>query len=403
MRSESDITYFARTNFRGIRRRFGIRRADRRYHMYILGRTGMGKSSLIATLVRQDLLRGEGLALIDPHGDLAEGLVAAIPTRRAADTTYLDVADPSQSVHFNPLSPVPESERPLVAANLVDAFKRIWSDSWGVRMEHILRNILLTLLDQPAAGVADILRILTDDDYRERAVGRTANREASRFWSEEFRRYGARMRVDALGPIQNKISALLSNPVIARVLTARKSSFDCRRVMDEGKVLLVNLGKGRIGEGPALLVGALLTAQLGAAGLSRSDVEEHNRRDFYLYLDEFQSYTTGTLASMLAELRKYRVSLVLANQHLSQVDKQISESILANAGTTVAFRLGPTDARVIAQELAPVFPPVDLMNLGKGQVYLRLMIDGIVSRPFSADTTNRELILPTVSSHTATP
>ena len=386
MTTPHDITFFARTNFRGVRRRFGIRRDDRRFHMYILGRTGMGKSALLATLATSDLYRGEGLALIDPHGDLVHDLERVTPRMRRDDIIFFNLPDPTQAVFFNPLDRVPVARRPLVTANLVDAFKRIWSDSWGVRLEHILRHVLLTLLDQPEATIGDILRIFDDERFRKLAVARTSNHEARRFWSREYDRYPGRFRADALGPIQNKIGAFLSDPVLARKLTTPRSSFGLRATMNAGKVLLVNLGKGQIGEGPASLVGALLVSQIASAGLGRSDEPESARRDFYLYLDEFQTYTTATLSSMLSELRKYRVNLILANQHLSQVDRDVTDAILSNAGTIVSFRLGPSDARFLAQEFSPVFPTADLMNLGRGQIYLRLMIEGTVSKPFSADT-----------------
>ena len=397
MNPEDKVTYFARTNSRSASRRFGIHRADRRFHMYILGRTGTGKSSLLAQLVCQDFLRGEGFALLDPHGDLVERALADAPTNRRSDVIYFNVPDPNQPIRFNPLYGVPAAKRPLVAAGLIEAFKKVWTDAWGVRLEHILRNTLLTLLDQPETSMADILRIFDDESFRKRAVERTQNQEARRFWTREYAEYPGRYRADAVAPIQNKVSAFLADPVLRKILTETKSSFRLRRVMDEGKVLLVNLGKGKIGEGPAALLGALLVSLIGAAGLSRADAPEESRRDFFVYLDEFQTFTTKSLATMLAELRKYRVGLILANQYLSQVDKPVADAVLGNVGTLICFRLGPADATHLFKEFGPDIEARDLMNLPNRQIYIKLMIDGAVSRPFSAET----LTVPPVSSDRA--
>ena len=383
---KNDITIVGETNFRNDRKRFGIKRADRRAHLYIVGKTGTGKSALLETLVRQDIERGEGVAVLDPHGDLVERLLAAVPESRLQDLIYFNVPDAARPLGFNPLERVPASKRPLAAHGLLEVFKKIWLDSWGPRLEHILRNSLFALLDQPEATLGDILRLLDDADFRKRAALRVSNSQVRRFWLEEYERYPARFRAEAIAPLQNKVGAFLADPLLHRILTAQKSSFDLQRVMDEGKILLVNLAKGRIGEGPASLLGALLVARMGLAGLSRVGISEEDRRDFSVYLDEFHTFSTLSLATMLSELRKYRVNLVLAHQYLSQLDEGVRDAILGNVGTIVGFRVGAGDAEILEREFLPEFSASDLASLPNYHVYLRLMIDGVVSRPFSART-----------------
>jgi hypothetical protein len=385
MHRDDEVTRFARTNYRN-ERVFGIRRPDRRAHMYVIGKTGTGKSTLLQTLVQQDIRNGEGLALLDPHGDLVERILAEIPEHRKHDVIYFNVPDPEHPISFNPLESVPILKRPLVAAGLLEVFKKIWTDSWGTRLEYILRNALLTLLDQPEATLADILRLLDDDAFRRTAMARVTNPQIRRFWVQEYEGYPSRYRADAAAPIQNKVGAFLTDPILYRILTQPKSDIDLRGLMDDGKILLVNLAKGKIGEGPAALLGALLVSQIGFAGLSRADVPELKRCDFYLYLDEFQTFTTLSLANMLSELRKYRVNLILANQYLSQVELPVRDAILGNVGTLIVFRVGPGDAQFLAKEFSPPLTPFDLMNLPNYNIYLRLMIDGKVSPPFSAET-----------------
>ncbi len=384
------IAFFGKTDFRNEGRTFGIRQADRRSHMYALGKTGTGKSSLLERLLRQDFVAGEGAALFDPHGDLVERVAAALPKERQADLIYLDVPNQARAFGFNPVERVPPERRPLAASALVEVFKKIWTDSWGPRLEHILRNAVFCLLEQPEATLADIPRLLEDQDFRKRAAERVGNAQVRNFWLREYENYPARFRAEAIAPLQNKVGAFLSDPVLCRILSTPKSSFDLRRVMDEGKILLVNLAKGRIGESSAALLGALLVARLGLAGLSRSDIPEERRRDFYLYIDEFQTFATLSFVSMLSELRKYRVNLTLTNQFLGQLDPLVRDSVLGNVGTLVSFRVGPEDAASLAEEFAPEFSASDLIGLPNYRIYLRLMIDGAISKPFSATTIRPE-------------
>ena len=386
LNGENPITYFAQTNFRNERKLFGIKKRDRRAHMYVIGKTGTGKSTLLETLIGQDIKNGEGLALLDPHGDLVEKVLKAIPDERKNDLIYFNVADIKNPLGFNPLENVPAEKRSLAASGLLDAFKKIWADSWGPRLEHILRNALLALLDQPEATLADVPRLLEDPGYRREVCFRVSNSQVRDFWLGEYENYPARLRAEAIAPIQNKVGAFLTNPLLNSILTQPRSAFDLRRVMDDGKILLVNLAKGKIGEDASSLLGALLVTKIGLTALSRADIPEERRRDFYLYMDEFQNFATLSFANILSETRKYRLSLVAANQFLGQVDPNVLDAILGNVGTIISFRLGLTDAEILSQEFYPTFSAKDLISLPNYHIYLRLMIDGVVSQPFSGET-----------------
>jgi type IV secretory pathway TraG/TraD family ATPase VirD4 len=380
------ITVLGRTNFRNQHKAFGIKQADRRAHMYIIGKTGTGKSTLLETMIRQDIEAGRGLAVFDPHGDLVERVLDWFPERRQADLIYFNVPDASRPLGFNPLESVPPPRRALAASGILEVFKKIWAESWGPRLEHILRNALLALLDQPEATLAGILRLMDDASFRRIAASRAHNAQVRNFWLREYESYPARFRAEAIAPIQNKVGAFLADPVLNAIVTQPKSAFSLRRIMDEGGILLVNLAKGKIGEDVAGLLGALLVSRIGLTGLSRTDVPEAGRKDFYVYLDEFQSFTTLSLANMMSELRKYRVNLILAHQYLSQLDLQVRDAILGNAGTILTFRLGLADAEILSKEFWPEFSAEDLIRLPNYNVYLKLMVSGAVTRPFSAET-----------------
>lgn len=384
--TENEIAFFAETNFRHQRTPFGIKRADRRSHMYLIGKTGVGKSTLLETLIAHDLNSGHGVILLDPHGDLAEKILARVPDDRQEDLIYFNVPDTSHPLAFNPLQNVAEAKRPLAAGGLLAVFKSIWADSWGPRLEHLLRNALLALLDQPQSTLADVLRLLNDRDFRRSAMTQVRNPQVRNFWLGEYEKYPERLRGEAIAPVQNKVGAFLADPVLHKILIQSKSSFRLRDVMDRQKILLVNLAKGKLGEDSASLLGSLLVARIGLAGLSRGDIPEDERKDCFVYLDEFHSFTTLSLAQMLSELRKYRVGLVLAHQYLTQVDEQVRDAVLGNAGTMICFRVGPNDAEILAREFYPEFSMTDLTNLPNYHIYLKLMIDGVVSKPFSAVT-----------------
>ncbi|HEV2175295.1 MAG TPA: type IV secretion system DNA-binding domain-containing protein, partial [Nitrospira sp.] len=382
----SKISYFARVDFRNDHRIFGIKQADRLFHVYAIGKTGTGKTTLLETLIRQDILAGRGVALIDPHGDLVERLAAFVPESRRENLRYLNAADPKQPFGYNPFKRVHKAAIPLAASGLMEAFKKHWTDSWGVRMEHVLRNAIYALLELGDASLSDILRLLVDKTYRKTVISSVTNDQVREFWSREFEQYSFRYRADAIAPIQNKVGALLADPLMRRILTEPKRMLHFRRIMDRQEIVLVNLARGRIGEDSSSLLGSLLVTTIGLAAFSRANVAEAERRNFFLYLDEFQNFTTLSVATMISELRKYHVGLVLANQHLSQLDTDVRDAVLGNVGTIVSFRVGPLDAALLSREFIERFEPIDFMNLPNHHIYLRLMIDGAPSKPFSATT-----------------
>jgi hypothetical protein len=386
MQDDHDIAYFATTNGRVPRKRFGIRQADRLFHLYAIGRTGAGKSTLLETLALGDMGAGRGFALIDPHGDLAERLVRQVPESRKDDLLYLNVPDPSQPYGYNPLRRVRKDKIPLAASGLLQALKKLWQEAWGVRMEHVLRNALFALLEYGDATLPDVLRMLSDKEFRKEVLSKVENQQVGDFWIKEFPKYSVPYQKDAIAPIQNKIGAFLADPRLSRLLTAPPIDLRLRKLMDEGEILIVNLSKGQLGEDSANLLGALLVATISFAAFSRAEIPESDRRPFFLYIDEFQNFTTLAVANMVSELRKYRVGLVLAHQHLHQLEPDVRHAVLANVGTLIAFRLGPEDAPLFAREFAPVFTQEDLVNLPAHDIILKLMIEGAPSRPFSATT-----------------
>ena len=385
MRSPA-ISYFARTNSRDRRVPFGIRQADRLSHMYVIGKTGVGKSTMLETLAWQDFEAGRGFALVDPHGDLAEELASRMIQAGSDRVTYLNASDPWQPFGYNPLRRVRDDKIPLAVSGLLETLKKIWPDAWGVRMEHVLRNTLYALLERDGSTLPDILALYTDEKYRKEVVRGIKNEVVKRFWQDEFENYPARMRAEACAPIQNKLGALLSDPTLYRILVAPTIDLHLRTLMDEGQVLLVNVSKGKLGEQSALVLGSLIVSTIGLAAFSRAEASKDARRPFILYLDEFHNFTTLMLASMMSELRKYGVGLVLAHQYMHQLEPDIRHAVLGNAATIVSFRVGPEDATILASEFQPTFEVLDLLNLPNRSIYLKLMIDGTPSKPFSADT-----------------
>lgn len=383
MPSHHHLSLFARTNARNTSQTFGFKQADRLFHAHILGKTGTGKSTLLETLALQDIRAGRGCAVIDPHGDLVDRLSRAIPPSRQSDVIYLDAPRDGQPFGYNPLRRVRYDKIPLAASGLMEAWKKLWTDAWGVRMEHVLRNALYALLETEGSTLPDILHLLGDPAFRRKVVFPLKNKQVRAFWLCEFPKYNPRFRQETIAPIQNKVGAFLADPRLFSILVQPKVDLRFRSIMDEGKVLLVNLSKGELGEDSATLLGALLVTTLSLAAFSRAEMPLPSREPFFLYVDEFQSYTTLSVANMISELRKFGVGMVLANQHLHQLAPDIRSAVLGNVGTLVAFRVGAEDALLLSRELDP-FTPFDLMNLPNHECYLRLMIDGVPSRPFSA-------------------
>lgn len=385
MRTGSDrVSYLGRTTFRRRFQAFGIRQADRLSHVYAIGKTGVGKSTLLEAMARQDLAAGRGFALIDPHGDLVERVARAIPPDRQGDVVYLDAPDPAQPYGYNPLRRVREDKIPLAASGLMEAMKKLWPDAWGVRMEHVLRNSLYALLERDGSTLPDLLRLYADKDFRKQVATSVRNATVRRFWTDEFAHYPDRLRAEAVAPIQNKLGALLSDPTLHRILVSPKSDLHMRSIMDSGGVLLVNLAKGRLGADSSATLGGLLIATIGLAALSRAD--SAGRRPFFLHIDEFQTVTTLAFATMMSELRKYGLGLTLSHQYFHQLEPEIRHAVLGNTGTLMSFRVGPEDAGLLAQEFQPRFGVEDLINLPNRHIYLKLMIDGAPSRAFSAIT-----------------
>lgn len=365
----------------------GIAHEDRFFHTYMIGRTGTGKTTALSAMIRQDIEAGHGFALLDPHGDLVEAIARGVPENRAHDVVYMNVPDPTQPYGYNPLKRVRPDRRALATSGLLEVFRKLWDDrSWGPRMEHVLRNALLALLDYGEATLPDILRLLSEKDFRRKVIAASENHEVRRFWEQEYDRYSPRFRADAIAPIQNKVGAFLADPTLQRILVTPDKPLPVRKIMDEGKVLLVNLAKGILGEDTSNLLGGLLLTTMGLAAFSRADIPPSARRDFFVYIDEFQNFTTRSLANMLSELRKYRVGLVLAHQYLYQLPEEIRYAVLGNVGTTISFRVGAADASFLAREFAPVLFAENLINLPNYHIYLKLMIEGAPSKPFSAVT-----------------
>ncbi|QHO77795.1 hypothetical protein ACH79_39515 [Bradyrhizobium sp. CCBAU 051011] len=385
-RMSPGVTRFARTDYRNDDCTFGIKDEDRFSHIYIIGKTGTGKSTLIESMALQNIDRGCGLALIDPHGDLVERVAAQVPTRRASDVIYLNACDPSQPYGYNPLRHVREDRIALAASGFIEVFKKMWPDAWGVRMEHILRNVLMALLEQPHATMHDVLRILSDRKFRAEIARHLKNETVRTFFIKEFERFSFGYRADSTAPIQNKVGAFLSDPILNKLLTAPQHDLHVRQIMDRGKVLLVNLAKGQIGEDSSSLLGGLLVTTLGLAAFSRADLPEYERRPFFVYVDEFQNFTTLAVANMFSELRKYRLGFTVAHQYLHQLKPDVRHAVLGNAGTIISFRVGSEDAPYLAREFQGRFDEIDLLQLPNYCIYLKLMIDGVPSAAFSATT-----------------
>lgn len=377
-----DITYFAKTNFRNQGKQFGIYQADRLMHMYIIGKTGTGKSTLLKTMVMQDIQAGRGICLLDPHGDLVERIKTSIPSEREPDILYFDIPNPALTLKYNPFKKVSLEKRSLVASSILEVLKKLWFDAWGVKLEHILRHSILALLDQKEATVADIPRLLLEKDFRRAVVKNLQNESVKDFWEKEFPQYN---RYDLL-PVLNKVGGMLAHPVIRRVLIENKEEVFLRKAIDSGKIILVNLSKGHIGEDAAHILGALFISSLGSAAFSRADTLEEYRVPFMIYMDEFHNFTTLSLVSMFSELRKFKVGMTLAHQYMDQLDDEIRKAILGNVGTLISFRVGTEDAFILKREMHPTFELEDFINLPNYQIYLKLMIEGTPSKPFSAVT-----------------
>lgn len=380
------ITTFAKTDFRGQYRKFGIKTDDRRRHIYTIGKTGMGKTTIIENMVIQDIINGNGVALVDPHGDIVEKILNFIPPHRINDVIYFNPADYEFPIAFNVLENVDVTKRHLVASGLLGVFKKIWADSWGPRLEYVLNNAIMALLEYPGSTLLGIMRLLVDKDYREKVVNKITDLVVKSFWVDEYAKYPQSFQAEAIAPIQNKVGRFLSTPLTRNIVGQVDSSINIREIIDTQKIFLLNLSKGRIGEDNSALLGAMIITKIQLAVMSRVDIPESERKDFYLYVDEFQNFATESFANILSEARKYRLNLFVAHQYVEQLEEKVRAAIFGNVGTLICFRVGAADAEFLQREFEPTITNVDLVNLTKYKIYIKLMIDGVASDPFQAIT-----------------
>jgi hypothetical protein len=386
--SEKGITLLGETNFRSRKKLFGIREDDRRRHIYIAGKTGMGKSTLLENMIFSDIQDGKGVAVIDPHGDLAEAVLNFVPKSRTNDVVLFDPADAGFPVSFNILECQNPMQRHLVASGVVGVFKKIFAESWGPRLEHILRNTLMALIEAQGTSILGVMRMLSDESYQQEILQKVHDPMVLSFWENEFGKWPQKQKVEAISPIQNKVGQFLSSSLIRNILGQTKSSLDLRFAMDKKKIIIINLSKGRIGEDNSALLGSLLVTKFQLDVMSRADIPEKERQDFYLYVDEFQNFATDAFATILSEARKYRLNLTVANQYLAQMSDEVREAVFGNVGTMVSFQVGFDDAESLSEQFGgeEVITAADIGALPKYQVFLRLMVNGMPSKVFSAAT-----------------
>ncbi len=381
-----DICLFAQTNYRNQMRRFGIKTDDRRRHMYVIGKTGMGKTTMMENMVLHDIYAGNGVGIVDPHGDFAEKMINYIPPNRINDVVYFNPADMEYPIGFNILEVRSEGQKHLVAAGLMGIFKKIWPDVWSPRMEYILNNTILALLEYPGSTLLGINRMLSDKLYRAKVVRKIKDPVIKAFWQTEFASYSERYATEAVAAIQNKIGQFLSANVIRNMVAQVTSTINVREIMDGKKIFVMNLSKGRIGEDNSRLLGGMLITEIQLAAMERVDTPEKDRKDFFLYVDEFQNFANPSFANILSEARKYRLSLIMGHQYVAQLEEEVADAVFGNVGTMVTFRVGGADSEELVKEFTPAFLEEDLVNLPKYEVILKLMIDGVASHPFTATT-----------------
>lgn len=363
------------------KKKIGISQGDRRFHQYFLGRTGTGKSTALFSMIIQDTMADRGLCLIDPHGDLAESVLAFVPKKRQKDLVYLNPSDLDYPVGLNVLENVDESERHLVASGLMSIFRKSWADSWGPRMAYLLHNSLLLLLEKPGSTLLSLARLLGDKKFRDRMVRDISDPVVNHYWTKEFSAFPDKLLAEVVSPVQNKIGAYLTNRALRNILGQKRSTIDLEKIVNGNGILIANLSKCRFGEDAANLLGSLLVTRIQLVAAARANIPEEQRRDFMLYADEFQSFTTESFADILAEARKYRLNLILANQYLGQLQQGIRDAVLANVGTIVVFRVGPEDAQVLAKEFGTDWPWSNLVDLNPHEIYYKLMEQGKVGKP----------------------
>lgn len=387
--AESDLTIFAKTDFRHLSHKFGIKIPDRRYHMYAIGKTGTGKSTMLENMAIDDIKEGRGLAVVDPHGDLINHIMDYIPEERIKDVVIFSPADKMYPVAFNPLENVDPDLKNIVASGVVGIFKKIFGESWGPRLEYILRNTILALLDYPNATMLGVTRMLVDKPYRDKIVSSISDPVIKDFFVNEYEQYEPKFRTEAIAPIQNKVGQFLSSSTIRNIIGQPKSTINLKEIMDTGKIFLVNLSIGEIGEDASSLLGSLMITKIQLAAMQRSTMAEEDRKDFYLYVDEFQNFATDSFAVILSEARKYRLNLIMTNQYIAQMPETVRDAVFGNVGTLISYRIGAPDADVLQKEFEPIFEANDLVNLDNYRIYVKMSIDGVTCPAFSAQTLPR--------------
>lgn len=386
-----DITILGEAVFRGHRTQFGIKPDDRRRHMYVIGKTGMGKSTLLENMIHSDILAGKGVGVIDPHGDLIQAVLRFIPSSRTNDVILFDPADRDFPLSFNMLSARDPNQYPLVVSGLMSVFTKLWPDVWSGRMEHILRNTLLALIEGQGNSMLGILRMFSDDAFRKKVVDHLSDHLVKSFWEDEYANWSEKYRTEAIAAIQNKIGQLLSVPMIRNIVGQVGSKLSIREAMDSGKIVLVNLSKGNIGEDNSAFLGSMLVTKFQLDAMSRTDIPEKDRKDFFLYVDEFQNFATESFATILSEARKYRLALTLAHQYIGQLtigdnNTALRDAVFGNVGSMVSFQIGSDDAEELSLQFEEMVSQNDILSLPKYHAYMRLMVSGMASKPFSVST-----------------
>jgi len=385
-KDSADMTVVGKTNFRGEEKNFGIKIKDRALHVYAIGKTGTGKSTLLSGMILDDIYKGRGVAVVDPHGDLVKDVLDFIPQDRVEDVVYFAPADRNFPIGFNLLESVDPEYKNLIASGIVSVFKKIFGESWGPRLEYILRNVVLGLLDYPGATLLSILKVLADTKFRRDVISKISDPIIKDFFLNEFERYDQKFRTEAVAPIQNKVGQFLSSTVIRNIVGQEKSTVDIRQIMDSKKILLIDLSIGKIGEDNSALLGSMLITKIQMAAMTRADLSKEERVPFYLYVDEFQNFATDSFAVILSEARKYGLSLMVTNQYIAQMPEAVSDAVFGNVGTIICFRVGAGDAEALQREFVPVFEAADLTNIDNYNIYIKMAIDGITSTPFSSKT-----------------
>lgn len=383
---KKEINFFARTEFKNTIVTFGVKKGDRRKHMYVIGKTGTGKTTLIANMAINDMRNREGVAVVDPHGDLSEILLDYVPSFRLNDVCYLDPSDMAHPFYLNPLEVKNPEQRELVTSGIVAIFYKLYSYSWGPRLEYILRNVIMTLLSKPDSTLIEVPQLLTNDKFRQRLVEKLDDQVLKNFWEKEFEAMSDRLMAEAISPILNKVGQFVSSPMIRGIIGQPHSTVDLEEIMNQGKILILNLSQGKLGEDNASLLGAMFITKMQLAAMNRVNIPEAERRDFYLYVDEFQNFATSSFIKILSEARKYRLDLALANQYIGQVPEDVQKAIFGNIGTLISFLAGAGDSAILAKEFGDVYTEAELVSLGNFQIIAKISIDNLTSRPFYAFT-----------------